>query len=210
MIRVVIADDQALVRQGLRALLELSNEVVVIGEASNGDEAFQVIRRTQPDVALLDVRMPGATGLEVLEALTHTGVQTFVILLTTFDDKRVVQESARLGAHGYLLKDVSFDQLIGTIRAVAAGENRIALLGEEARERLRTYPPTNGLEEPILTAREEDVLHLMSAGLSNREIAKGLKLSEGTIKNRVSDILSKLGVRNRTQAVIQAARTGLL
>jgi DNA-binding NarL/FixJ family response regulator len=213
MIRVLVVDDQTLVRQGLCALLGLAPDIQVAGEAVDGDDALRQVGALKPDVMLLDVRMPGRTGIEVLRVLSrppHSLPPT--ILLTTFDDEQVVYEGLRLGASGFLLKDVSLDRLQLAIRNVAEGRNFLyAVLNASVPPRLAkqggqpTAPSSGGL-----TAREIDVLRLMSAGFNNREIGEMLSLAEGTVKNRVSNLLAKLGVRDRTRAVLKAAQQGLL
>lgn len=211
MIQVCLVDDQTLVRQGLRSLLELVDDIEVVSEASDGVEALELIRSSQPDVVLLDVRMPRRSGLEVLAALKESNELPPTIILTTFDDQAVVLEGIRQGAKGYLLKDVSLDQLVGAIRTVAAGRT---LFQPAITERLvksvdqvaNDFP---SLEPPDpLTAREVEVLRMMTGGHSNREIAEALHVAEGTIKNHVSNILSKMGVRDRTRAVLKALEQG--
>jgi DNA-binding NarL/FixJ family response regulator len=213
MIRVLVVDDQTLVRQGLCALLALAKDIAVVGEAVDGDDALAKVRELDPDVMLLDVRMPRRNGLDVLGVLSgppHRLPPT--ILLTTFDDEQVVYEGLRLGARGFLLKDISLERLQSAIRAVSSGKNFLyAALSERTPPQLAKQPES-GTEAPpgSLTAREIDVLRLMSAGFSNREIGEMLSLAEGTVKNRVSDLLAKLGVRDRTRAVLKAAQLGLL
>lgn len=205
MIRVVIVDDHALVRQGIRSLLALAPDVEVVGEACNGDEAATLIPTLLPDVVLLDVRMPGKDGLQVLDDLSERLPPT--ILLTTFDDDAVVLEAIRRGAKGFLLKDVSLERLTHSVRKVASGESLfLSSVSERVIAALRAAPPTfDSLEQPDApTAREVEVLRLMAGGYSNREIAYALRASEGTIKNHVSSLLSKLGVRDRTRAVLKA------
>jgi DNA-binding NarL/FixJ family response regulator len=216
MIRVLVADDQTLVRQGLKALLDLSSDIRVVAEAVDGDDALLKIREQSPDVVLLDVRMPGRSGLDVLGVLNqppHKLPPT--ILLTTFDDDEVVYEGLRLGARGFLLKDISLERLETAIRAVADGKNFLyAVLNERAQQSLPRPKTKNaddgGAHNGDLTARELDVLRLMSAGFNNREIAEMLALAEGTVKNHVSNVLAKLGVRDRTRAVLKAAQQGLI
>jgi len=211
MIRVCLVDDQNLVRQGIRSLLELVDDIEVIAEASDGVEALPAIRESQPDVVLLDVRMPRQTGLDVLAALQKSDELPPTIILTTFDDQSVVIEGIRLGAKGYLLKDVSLDQLVGAIRTLAAGGT---LIQPAITERLvksvdhmaNDFPSLEPADP--LTARELEVLRMMTGGHSNREIAAAFHVAEGTIKNHVSNILSKLGVRDRTRAVLKALEQG--
>lgn len=212
-IRVVIADDQTLVRQGIRGLLDLTHDIRVAGEASDGNEALELIQTAKPEVALLDVRMPKRTGLEVTRALRAAGNQTPVVLLTTFDDDAVLLEGVRSGIAGYLLKDVSLEQLAEAVRTVAAGGT---LILPAVTERASHYVRAEGtqfdsLERPDpLTKREVEILRLMAGGFSNREIADALGTAEGTIKNHASNIFSKLGVRDRTRAVLKAIEHGHL
>ena len=213
MIRVCVVDDQTLVRQGIRSLLELVNDIEVVAEATDGEEALGVIRDSHPDVVLLDVRMPRKSGLEVLQGLRESNELPPTIILTTFDDQTVVLEGIRRGAKGFLLKDVSLEQLVNAIRTLAAGRTliqpaiteRIVKIVEQAAN---DFP---SLESPdAFTGREVEVLRLMTGGHSNREIAEALHVAEGTIKNHVSNILSKLGVRDRTRAVLKALEQGYL
>ncbi len=213
MIRVVVIDDQTLVRLGLRNLLELSQDIEVIGEASDGEEALRVLEETSADVVLLDVRMPKKSGVEVLEERKRAGRPTPAILLTTFDDDSVVLAGIRAGAKGFLLKDVSLQQLTDAVRTVAGGGTLFqpALTERVLRglESLRPQIPGSELPDP-LTLRETEVLRLMAGGYSNREIADALGTVEGTVKNQTSSILSKLGVRDRTRAVLKAIELGLI
>ena len=203
MIRVFIADDQALVRQGLRALLEVEPEIEIVGEAARGDEALEKLRALDVDVILLDVRMPGMTGIEVLRELRNANV----LMLTTFDDADAVLEAIRAGARGFLLKDVSFEQLISAIRAINSGATVFQPAMTERLARRRTT--TASVIEP-LTEREIQVVRLMAGGYSNGEIAHALGVAEGTIKNHVSNILAKFAARDRTRAVLKALEAGLL
>jgi DNA-binding NarL/FixJ family response regulator len=213
MIRVVLVDDQTLVRQGIRSLLSLAPQIDVVGEASDGEEGLAVIARERPDVVLLDIRMPRKNGLEVLRELQAAGALPPTIVLTTFDDDELLLEAVRAGAKGYLLKDVSLEALTGAIDAVAGGRTMIrpAMTERVLRglEHVRRDYDTMSPPEP-LTAREVEVLRLMAGGYSNREIAEALGTAEGTVKNHASSILSKLGVRDRTRAVLTALERGLL
>ena len=211
MIRVVLVDDQTLVRQGIRTLLELLPDMSVVGEAADGHEAVPAIEQARPDVVLLDVRMPGRSGLEVLAELKRRGTLPPTILLTTFDEDSVVLEGVRSGARGFLLKDVTLDQLAEAVRQVAGGGSLIRpAVTERVLRGLSRAPTTfDALDPPDpLTARELDVLRLMAGGFSNREIAETLGTAEGTVKNHASSILSKLGVRDRTRAVLKALDHG--
>jgi len=213
MIRVVLVDDQTLVRRGLRALLELAGDIAVVAEAEDGIEGAAVIRRERPDVVLLDVRMPKASGLELLRELRDGQELPPTILLTTFDDDEALLEGVKAGARGYLLKDVSLEQLTGAIRAVAAGETLIrpAITERVLRGLEHVRRDFDALDPPDpLTKREIEILRLMAGGYSNREIAEALGTAEGTIKNHASSILSKLGVRDRTRAVLKALERGYI
>jgi DNA-binding NarL/FixJ family response regulator len=214
-VRVAIVDDQTLVRQGIRALLELVPDLAVAAEASDGVEALEVLARVPVDVVLVDVRMPRLDGLGVVREIAaraaagHRAPPT--IVLTTFDDDEMLLDMVRAGAKGWLLKDVSLDVLADAIRSVVAGGTMIRPQLTErvlrGLERARRYGAT-----PIapLTAREVEVLRLMAGGYSNREIADALGAAEGTVKNHASSILSKLGVRDRTRAVLTAIERGLI
>ena len=213
-VRVVLADDQTLVRAGLAALLGLADGIEVVGEASDGREALDVVAALRPDVLLLDVRMPVLDGLGVLEALASAAHRPAVLVLTTFDDDDLVLAALRKGARGYLLKDVTLDEVVAGVRALARGE-RLVQPAVTARvlDRLAAAP----LREPApagpavtMTPRETEVLRLLAAGWSNRQIARGLHLAEGTVKNHVSAIMLKLGVRDRTRAVVRALDLGLV
>jgi DNA-binding NarL/FixJ family response regulator len=213
MIRVVLVDDHTLMRQGVKGLLDLTEDLQVVGEASDGDEALQIIRTLRPDVVLLDVRMPKRSGVEVLKDLQLSRSLPPTILLTTFDDDAALLEGMRAGARGFLLKDVSFEALTDAIRRVAAGESLIrpAVSERVLRGIERLGLPFESLEVPDrLTRRELEVLRLVAGGFSNREIADTLAMSEGTVKNHTSSILSKLGVRDRTRAVLRALDLGYL
>ena len=209
MIRVVLVDDQTLVRHGIRNLLALTPDVRVVAEASDGEEALQVIPAENPDAVLLDVRMPRKTGLDVLRELAGRLPPT--LLLTTFDDDAVVLEAVRLGAKGFLLKDVTLEQLAEAVRTIAGGGTMI--LPTVTARILRGLPSVarefDSLDRPDpLTPREAEVLRLMAGGYSNGEIARAAGTAEGTVKNHVSSILSKLGVRDRTRAVLKALELG--
>ncbi len=213
MIRVVLVDDQTLVRRGIRALLELADDITIAAEASDGEEGAAVVRRERPDVVLLDVRMPKASGLDLLRTLSESGELPPTILLTTFDDDEALLKGVKAGARGYLLKDVSLEQLTAAIRAVAAGETLIRPVVTERV--LRGFEHVrrdfDALDPPDpLTKREVEILRLMAAGCSNREIADALGTAEGTVKNHASSILAKLGVRDRTRAVLKALEYGYI
>lgn len=211
MIRVVLADDQMLVRRGIRSLLELSGDITIVAEASDGDEAIAVVRRESPDVLLLDLRMPGQDGIAVLRALFACGSTSPAIVLTTFDDDDALLDAVKAGAKGFLLKDVSLERLTEAIRTVARGGTTIQpAITERLLRRAERLPASfEALSPPDpLTRREVEILRLMAGGYSNREIAEALGTAEGTIKNHASNILSKLGVRDRTRAVLKALDLG--
>ena len=213
MIRVVLVDDHTLIRQGVRSLLELAGDIDIVAEAADGDDALAVIRRDRPDVVLLDLRMPGKGGVDVLRELNADGTLPPTIILTTFDDDDALFEAVRAGARGYLLKDVSLEHLTDAIRVVAQGGSMIrpavterVLRGlEHVRRDFEALSPPDPL-----TKREVEVLRLMAGGYSNREIAEALGTAEGTVKNHASSILSKLGVRDRTRAVLKALELGYI
>lgn len=208
MIRVFIADDQLLIRQGIRTLLEMDAEIVIAGEAEDGVEAIDRVPDAEVDVLLLDVRMPKKSGLDVLRELGPSLPPTLV--LTTFDDTTVVLDAIRAGARGFLLKDISYQQLMTAIRAIAAGGTVFQPAITQRLLRAAGTLPADALPDEALTARELEVVRLMSGGYSNKEIAHALGTAEGTIKNQVSSILSKFGVRDRTRAVLKALEAGLL
>ncbi len=211
MIRVFIADDQMLIRQGIRTLLEMDGNISVVGEAADGAEAVAALLSMPVDVLLLDIRMPGTDGIDVLHTLAAGGALPATLILTTFDDSDVVLDGIRAGARGFLLKDVSYQQLVAAIRAVASGAT---VFQPAVTERLlragRTARSDTGAPREQLTGREAEVVRLMAGGYSNREIAEALGTAEGTVKNHVSSILAKFGVRDRTRAVLKALETGLL
>jgi len=212
-IRVVLVDDQTLVRRGIRSLLELAGDISIVAEAGDGDDAIAAIRRARPDVVLLDVRMPKKDGLAVLRELQAAGDLPPSILLTTFDDDEALLEGVKAGARGYLLKDVSLEQLTEAIRAVAAGGTiiRPAVTERVLRGLEHVRRDFEALDPPDpLTKREIEILRLMAGGYSNREIADALGMAEGTVKNHASSILSKLGVRDRTRAVLKALELGYI
>lgn len=213
MIRVVVVDDQTLVRQGITSLLEVA-EIEVVGEADDGRAALGVISSTRPDVVLLDLRMPGYDGIWTLEQLREQDTAVPVLVLTTFDDDALVLDALRAGARGYLLKDVTLDQLTHAVRTLADGGTLIApSITDRLLRAIRSGPfPTGPDASPAqdLTDRELEVLRLMAAGFGNRRISEALFLAEGTVKNHVSSILLKLGARDRTNAVLRALHDGVL
>jgi DNA-binding NarL/FixJ family response regulator len=209
-IRVVVADDQQIVREGFAALLETQPDITVVGRASDGEEAVRVCGEQQPDVVLMDVRMPGVDGIEATRRLPGTKV----IILTTFDLDDYVYDALSAGASGFLLKDAGAERLFEAVRVVAAGDALLApavtrrLIAEFARQRPRVQAAPERLSE--LTPREVEVLRLIAEGLSNLEIADRLVLSDETVKTHVSRVLFKLGLRDRTQAVVAAYESGLV
>jgi DNA-binding NarL/FixJ family response regulator len=211
--RVLIADDQALVRSGFRLIVETRPDLEVVGEAETGTEAVTLARELEPDVILMDVRMPELDGIEATRQIVAAGNAARILVLTTFDLDEYVYAAVRAGASGFLLKDVRPGDLVDAIRLVAAGN---ALLGPTVTRRLLER---FAADEPAahddgavarLTDREREILRLLAAGLSNAEIAEQLVLSETTVKTHVSSVLRKLGVRDRVQAVIAAYDSGLV
>ena len=213
-IRVAIADDQALVRSGFRLIVEARPDLEVVGEAEDGEQAVALVAAREPDVILLDIRMPNLDGIEATKRIVASGSRTRILVLTTFDLDEYVYGAIRAGASGFLLKDVRPAELVDAIRVVASGN---ALLGPTAVERLLTrFPPPDDGPRPgtaavdSLTDRETEILRLLAGGLSNAEIASTLVVSETTVKTHVSNLLKKLGVRDRVQAVIAAYDAGLV
>ena len=214
-VRVLIADDQALVRAGFKMILDAEDDLDVVGEASDGAEAVELARRLKPDVVLMDIRMPALDGIEATRQVVALGTPEpiRVLMLTTFDLNEYVYEALRAGASGFLLKDVPPEQLAAGIRVVAQGEALLApsitkrLIQEFANAAPVSAPPPKGLDE--LTARELEVFRLIARGLSNAEIAAELIVSETTVKTHVARVLMKLGLRDRVQAVVLAYEAGI-
>ena len=215
-LRLVIADDQAVIRAGLRMIIDNEPDMTVVGEAGTGSEATEVAARSHPDVILMDIRMPDLDGIEATRRLTETDQNgPAVLVLTTFDDDENVFESLKAGAAGFLLKDAEPETLLGAIRSVAAGE---ALVDPSVTRRLidrwvdleDANPAPRDASTMGLTDRETEVLVLLARGLSNRDIAERLFLSQATIKTHVSSLLGKLGVQSRVQAVILAYEYGVV
>ena len=213
MIRICLVEDQTIVREGLRALLKLSADLSVVAEASDGEEAIEVIEREKPDVVLLDLRMPKLDGVGVLRQLRERGTLPPALILTTFDDDAMLFEAVRAGAKGWLLKDVSLERLTSAIRTLAEGGTCIEPV---ITERIMRALDGSGvafeaaaLPEP-LTDRERTILRFLAGGYSNREISDLLKISDGTVKNHISSVLAKLGVRDRTRAVLKAIDMGMI
>ena len=212
-IRLLIADDQALMRQGLKELLSINDDIEVISLAKDGQDALTKILGLEPDVAVVDIRMPNMSGLSLLKALSEKGCNTAILLLTTFSDDKAMIEGLCLGAKGYLLKDTSLDRLSEAIRCLAKGETyllpaiteRITLGLEKINKRFDYLEPNEKL-----TQREKEVLRLVGTGLKNKDIARALACTEGTIRNHMSTILSKLSVKDRTQALLKAIDQGII
>jgi DNA-binding NarL/FixJ family response regulator len=216
-IGIVVADDHEVVRAGFAAILDTQPDFTVLGTAADGTEAVRTCQECRPDVVLMDVRMPGMDGIEATRLLTAAGSGPRVLILTTFDLDEYVYDALRAGASGFLLKDVTAERLFDAVRVIAEGEALLApaitrrLIGEFARQRPRPADPAQPTG-PLgtLTPRETEVLRLIAAGLSNPEIARRLVVTEETVKTHVSRVLSKLGLRDRTQAVVAAYESGLV
>ena len=212
-VRVVLVDDQTLVRTGFRLVLDETDDIEVVGEAADGSQALDVVRRTRPDVVLMDVRMPGLDGIETTRRIRSGQQPAKVIILTTFDLDEYVFAGLRAGASGFLLKDALAADLVSAVRVVAAGESVAA--PSVTRRLIAHYldrtpaPPTTDQRLAALTGREREVLTLVTQGLSNTEIAIALVLSESTVKTHLGRILAKLGLRDRVQAVILGYECGL-
>ena len=212
-ITVVVVDDQELMRMGLNMVLEAQDDIEVIGEASDGSGAIEAVARLAPAVVLMDVRMPGIDGVSATRAITESGSDTRVLVMTTFDLDEHVLGALRAGASGFLLKDTPPEDLVSAIRSVAAGD---AVVSPKVTKRLlsrfveRTEPAVDPSVLDGLTRREREVMAHLATGLSNAEIATVLHLSEATIKTHIGRILTKLGVRDRVQAVVLAYESGLV
>jgi DNA-binding NarL/FixJ family response regulator len=209
----MVVDDQTLVREGIKSLLSLSDKVTVIAEAIDGQQALESLRKVKPDVVLMDIRMPKLTGIECVKKLQELNLPPPVIMLTTFDDHQLVLEAIQAGAKGYLLKDVSLEKLIEGIETVHGGESLIqpAITERVIRELQGRKNEFSSIIEPeSLSEKEREILRLMASGCSNKEISQMMFKSEGTVKNQVSNVLSKLGVRDRTRAVLKALELGLI
>ncbi len=210
-VRVLIVDDQALIRQALKTLLDLESGIEVVGEAADGIEALELIPDARPDVALVDVRMPRMDGVELVRRLAEDHPRVAAVVLTTFDDDEYVFEGLRAGARGYLLKDTVSGELVSAIEKASRGE--VFLGGPVASKvvsELRRVTGGTAKQGPsgALSERELEVLKLVAAGFSNREIAKALYITEGTVKNHISNVLRKLDLRDRTQAAFYAVERG--
>ena len=212
-IRVVIADDQMLMRQGLAELLSANGDIDVVALAADGVEALAMILEHRPDVALLDIRMPGMTGVEVLRAAGERELDVAIMMLTTFHDDKAMIESLCSGAKGFLLKDTSAEVLADAVRMLAQGKSYLLpAITERICAGLTRFPQSvdDGAIAVTLTERELEVLRLVGTGLTNKEIGGALGCTEGTIRNHMSAVLSKLGVRDRTQALLRALDRGLI
>jgi DNA-binding NarL/FixJ family response regulator len=224
-IRVLIVDDQRLLREGFRKLIELEPNLEVVGTAGDGEEALATVERlhaerTAPEVVLMDVRMPRLDGIAATRAFKERWPEIRIVILTTFDDRELIQAGLQAGAQGYLLKDITAEQLATTIRVVAQGQ---VLLHPEVANKVIAAFPSAPIESAVaapalvgvselsqLTEREREILALLAHGASNREISETLYIAGGTVKNHLSNILGKLGVRDRTQAALKARELGLL
>jgi DNA-binding NarL/FixJ family response regulator len=211
-VRVLVVDDQPLVRSGFRMILDERDDLELVGEAADGEQGIALARELDPDVILMDVRMPNLDGVEATRRLVEAGTRARILVLTTFDLDEYVYAAVRSGASGFLLKDVEPTELVDAIRVVAAGNS---LFGPAATQRLverfaGTPEPLNEGALERLTEREREILRLLAGGLSNAELAEKLFLSETTVKTHVSAVLRKLGVRDRVQAVIAAYDAGLV
>lgn len=215
LIRVLIVDDQRLMRDGLRILIELETDLDVAGEAADGLEAVSAYRDLDPDIVLMDIQMPNLNGVEATRRIKADWPEANILILTTFDDDEYIFEGLRAGASGYLLKDVSGKELASAIRAVAEGGTLIApsvarkVVSEFARLKPASPETAESLPEP-LSEREIEILKVLAQGHTNKEIADHLHLAEGTVKNYVTSILQKIGARDRTQAALRARELGLL
>ena len=211
--KILLVDDQKLIRDGIKSLLSLSGKISVVGECADGSTVVAACQQHQPDVILLDLSMPVMSGVQTLAALQQAGITTPVLILTTFDEHELVLKSISLGARGFLLKDVSLDTLVEAISTLASGGSWFAPnITERLLANVRTSPNEFSMPAQLepLSDKELEILHLMAAGYSNKEIANALFKSEGTVKNQCSAILSKLGVRDRTRAVLLALELGLI
>ena len=216
MIRILLVDDQAIVREGIRSMLSLEPDLVVVGEAKDGEEAVRQVRTLAPDLVLLDVRMPGMDGITALQRIKQLAPRTSVIMLTLYDDPDYLLQAISAGAAGYILKDTSRAELVRALRVTAEGGAMVAptLLPELLRRMshmLQTLPaPTCAAPQEKLSPRELEILRLIAEGRTNQEIAASLFLSPTTVKTHVQNILQKLGVSDRTQAAVYAVRCGLI
>ncbi len=212
-IRVVLVEDQMLVRQGIRSLLALDNSVEVVAECDDGARVIETLKANNVDIVLMDIRMPEMTGIDALRAMRGHNIDTPVIMLTTFDDHDLVTQAMQSGAKGYLLKDVSLETLISAIKSVVNGETLIQpSVTEKVLKGLQGLEVNfESFEQPeTLSPKEIEILRLVAAGYSNKEISEAMFKSTGTVKNQVSAIMAKMGVRDRTRAVLKALELGWL
>lgn len=212
MIRLLIVDDHEMVREGLKSMLDTEQDFEIVGDASNAEQALAMVEQVHPDVVLLDVRLPGVSGIEVCRSVTQRFPETAVIILTTFTDEKLVASCIQAGARGFIIKDIERLDLKRSIRAVARGEAAIdskAAVAVLAQLRRSSQIPAEPLPEP-LSSQQVVILRLVAQGLSSREIAGQLYLSENTVKGYVQEILHRLGVKNRTEAVMVAVKQGWL
>jgi two-component system, NarL family, response regulator DevR len=212
MIRLLIIDDHEMVREGLKAMLSAEPDFAIVGDAANAEQAFALIERLRPDIILLDIRLPGTSGIEVCRTVTERYPETAVIILTTFTDESLVAQCIQAGARGFIVKDIERFDLKRSIRAVARGEAAIDTKAAVAvLAQLRGAPQNNNEPAPDpLSSQQIVILRLVAQGLSSREIATRLYLSENTVKGYVQEILHRLGVKNRTEAVMVAVKQGWL
>jgi DNA-binding NarL/FixJ family response regulator len=214
LVRVLVVDDQRLMRAGIASLLEIQEGIEVVGTAGNGQEAIDLARSLHPDVILMDVRMPGVSGIEATAQIRREVAGCHVLMLTTFDDDDYIIESLRAGATGYLLKDIPAHDLAQAIQAAHHGiyqlDPNVAAKVVNALNTVKKDSVSSAEDTLDLTSREREVLRLIAQGATNREIAEKLTISEGTVKNHISNILGRLGLRDRTQAAIYARENGLL
>ena len=211
--RLILVEDQMLVREGIKSLLGLDDSVEVVGEYENGQQLIDSENGTHCDVILMDIRMPKLSGIDTLLALSDKGISTPVLMLTTFDDHELVNGAMRAGAKGYLLKDVSLETLVDTITQIKNGKTLIQpAVTEKVLQGLKGLNVEfESFENPEpLTEKEVEILRLIAAGYSNKEIADAMFKSTGTIKNQVSSVMAKLGVRDRTRAVLKALEQGVI
>jgi DNA-binding NarL/FixJ family response regulator len=213
-IRVVLADDQALVREGFRLILEVEPDIEVVGEAADGAEVVDTTRKLAPDVVLMDIQMPGIDGIEATRRISRAGLRARILVLTTFDRDDYVYEAMRAGASGFLLKDIRREQLVQALRTVAAGDALLApvLLKRLIEDLCKRPPPSQGRPSQLaeLSDRELQVLTLVARGFANTDIARELFLGEATVKTHLANTLRKLSLRDRVQAVIAAYECGLI
>ncbi len=205
-INVALVDDQELVRQGVAGLLTLSEKIHIMWQASDGEQALELIKEQQPDVLLLDIRMPKLSGIDVVKTLRAQGNTIPTLMLTTFDDSELFMQSLQAGANGFLLKDVSLEKLVNAVNTLAEG----GFVAEPVvMKQLNKGIDISPLSEKLST-KEQQILKLMAGGFSNKEIASSIFLADGTVKNHVSNILSKLNTRDRTRAVLIALNQGII